>query len=84
MGILKITVIDSTGGALADQCVKVSGAGTLQTNTQGMAQFLVNDAVALDIAVAGKSCWSGDSKLLAREEVFQQVAEGFNRVVARQ
>jgi hypothetical protein len=82
VGILKIKVVDSTGGVMAGQTVKVSGIEPLQTNTQGMAQFLISDAAAFDIAIAGKSCWSGDSTSLAREEVFQQAADGFKRATA--
>ena len=84
MGILKIKVIDSAGGAMADQAVKVSGAGALQTNTQGIAQFLIDDGTALDIAINDKSCWSGEKGSLAREEVFQQAADGFKRIAAPQ
>ena len=45
-----------SGAALAGQTVKVSGAGALQTNEQGMAQFLTTHTAEFDIAIGGTSC----------------------------
>ena len=83
MAILKIKVVDASGADLPGQTVKVSGMDALQTNEQGMAQFLLGDAASLEIAIDGKSCWSGDASALARQEVFQQSATGFARVGAQ-
>lgn len=83
MAILKIKVIDASGVDLAGQTVKVSGIDALQTNAQGMAQFLLGDEAVLDIAIGGQSCWSGPANTLARQEVFQQSATGFVRVHAQ-
>ena len=80
MTILKIKVVDASGADLAGQAVKVSGVDVLQTNSQGMAQFLLGEETPLDIAINGQSCWSGDTSVLARQEVFQQSSAGFTRV----
>ena len=82
MTLLKIKVIDASGAALAAQSVKVSGSDALQTNANGMTQFLLGDEAALDIAINSKSCWSGAISALAKEEVFQQSAAGFTRLGA--
>ena len=80
MAILKIKVIDASGTDMAGLAVKLSGIDGLQTNEQGMAQFLLGDEATLDIAIGGKTCWSGNPAALARQEVFQQSANGFLRV----
>ncbi len=80
MGILKIKVTDASGADLAGQTVKVSGIDGLQTNAQGMAQFLLDASGAIEIAINGSACWSGDVSALARQEVFQQAGSGFTRV----
>ena len=82
MGILKIKVVDAAGAPLAGQTVKVSGIDALQTNAQGMTQFLITDVAEFDIAIGGASCWAGNSAQLAREEVFEHSADGFKRVKA--
>ena len=82
MGILKIKVVDASGADMAGLVVKLSGMDGLQTNAQGLAQFLLGDEAMLDIAINGKSCWSGNVTTLARQEVFQQSADGFSRVAA--
>ena len=79
---LKIKVVDASGAALAGQTVKVSGAGVLQTNADGMAQFLTENAAALDIEINGASVWAGNSGDLARDEVFRADGAGFARVGA--
>ena len=80
MGILKIKVTDAAGADLAGQAVKVSGIDVLQTNAQGMAQFLLDASGALEIAINGSACWSGDASALARQEVFQQSGTSFTRI----
>lgn len=80
MDILKIKVIDAAGAALADQAVKVSGTDKLKTNAQGMTQFLIDHGVLLDIEINGVVAWSGDSALLAKDEVFQASDTGFARI----
>lgn len=82
MAILKIKVVDASGAALAGQTVKVSGAGVLQTNADGMAQFLTENAAGLDIEINGASVWAGNSAGLARDEVFRADGAGFARVGA--
>ena len=82
MAILKIKVVDASGAALAGQTVKVSGAGVLQTNADGMAQFLTENAAALDIEINGASVWAGNSADLARDEAFRADGAGFARVGA--
>ena len=49
MGMLKIKVVDAAGAALAGQIVKISGADALQTSAEGMAQFLIESDVSIDI-----------------------------------
>ena len=80
MAILKVKVVDAAGSDLAGQAVKVSGIDALQTNAQGMTQFLITDVSMLDIAINGESCWSGDITALAKLETFQQSGLGFVRV----
>jgi hypothetical protein len=80
MAILKIKLIDASGAALVNQTVKVSDAGVLQTNADGVTQFLLGDGGVIEIEIAGLSCWTGDSSKLSKEEVFQQSSSGFVRV----
>ena len=80
MGMLKIKVVDAFGKSLAGQAVNISGAGALQTGTEGVVQFLTESDVPLDIEINGVSAWSGNSAELAREELFEAVGEGFVRV----
>ena len=46
MGILKVKVVDASGADLAGQTVKLRGIDALQSNAQGMTQFLIEDAAA--------------------------------------
>ena len=80
MALLKIKVTDAAGAVLAGQSVKVSGSDALQTNAQGLTQFLLGDETALEIAINGQPCWSGATSALAKDEVFKQSAKGFTRV----
>ena len=80
MPILRIKLTGAAGQALAGQTVKVSGAGSLQTNDLGIAQFLLEGGVPLEIDINDAVAWSGSSADLAREEHFQQGAGGFVRV----
>ena len=82
MAILKIKVVDAAGAALAGQAVKVSGSDILKTNGEGMTQFLVDSGIPLKIEINGAAAWSGDSGLLAKDEVFQASGSGFARVCA--
>lgn len=82
MAILRIKVTDAAGVALAAQTVKVTGADALQTNAEGMTQFLIDSDVALDIEINGKSCWAGNSAQLAKDEQFKAAGAGFARVNA--
>ena len=80
MAVLKIKVIDDAGADLTGLEVKVSGIDALQTNAQGLALFLVDDAIVLDISIGGTACWSGSASSLARQEVFQRSGGGYVRV----
>ena len=82
MGILRIKLADAAGAALAGQTVQVSGAGALQTNAEGIAQFLIDSNAALEIEINGKPTWSGNSALLIREELFNATGAGFTRASA--
>jgi hypothetical protein len=79
MAILKIKLVAADGQALLGQTVKVSGCSPLQTNSEGLAQFLIESDVPLAIEVNSAEAWSGSSAQLAREELFQQVGTGFVR-----
>ena len=81
MPILKIKVVDASGLALAGQSVGVSGNGQLQSNADGMTQFLLGAAAPVDIEINGLLAWSGSSDQLAKEEVFQKNAGGFGRLL---
>ncbi len=80
MAILKIKVIDASGTDLPGQTVKVSGIDALQTNAQGMVQFLIENGAGFEIFINGKSCWLGDTIALAKQEIFQQSGDDFTRV----
>ena len=82
MGMLKIKVVDAAGAPLLGQTVKVTGAGALQTNAEGMTQFLIDNDVPIDIEINGKSCWAGSSTQLSREEQFKAAGASFARVNA--
>ena len=79
MATLKVKLVAADGQALLGQTVKVSGCGPLQTNAEGLAQFLIESDVPMEIAVNSAVAWSGNSAQLAREEVFQQVGTAFVR-----
>lgn len=80
MGMLKIKVVDAAGVPFANQTVKVTSAGALQTSAEGMVQFLVESNATLDIEINGASVWSGNSAELARDEVFKADGPSFARV----
>lgn len=82
MGMLKMKVMDAAGAALAGKTVKVSGAGALQTSSEGMAQFLIDSDASIEIEIDGAVAWSGNASLLAREERFQLAGAKFARVSA--
>ena len=82
MGMLKIKIVDAAGAPLADQTVKVTGAGALQSSAEGMVQFLTESDAALDIDINGASVWSGNSTELVRDEVFKAEGASFARVSA--
>lgn len=82
MSILKIKLMDATGQPMSGQSVKASGCETLQTNALGMAQFLHDGPASLAIEINGAQVWTGNTELLAREEVFTQTATGFVRAAA--
>ena len=79
MPILRIKVVDASGLAMAGQSVKVSNNGQLQSNADGIVQFLLGESALVDIEINGLSAWAGGSDQLAREERFQQGAAGFTR-----
>ena len=79
MPILRIKVVDASGLAMAGQTVKVSHNGQLQSNADGIAQFLLGEPAHVDIEINGSAAWAGSSDQLAREERFQQGAAGFSR-----
>ncbi len=80
MPILRIKLVDASGAALAGQTIKISNSEDFQSNADGLAQFLLGDPELLTIHINGKSAWTGQSSLLAKEEKFQQSAAGFDRV----
>lgn len=82
MGILKIKLADAAGAALAGQTVKVSGAGALQSNAEGMVQFLIENGIPLEIDINGTAAWSGNSSELVKDELFKATGAGFARVNA--
>ena len=80
MPILKIKLTDAAGQALPGQTVKVSSSGVLQSNAEGVSQFLTESGAPLEIEINGVSSWAGSSDQLGKEEKFQQGAAGFVRV----
>ena len=82
MAILKVKLVNASDQPLSGQTVKVTGCGELQTNAEGIAQFLMGAEVSLDIHVNGALSWSGKPAELAREELFKQNGSAFVRVIA--
>lgn len=82
MAILKISVLDGAGQAMPGQLVKVTGCDSLQTNGQGLSQFLLDDGRVLEIEIGGVPVWTGNASELARDERFQQSGAGFSRLAA--
>ena len=80
MPILKIKVLAESGADFSGVTVKVTGIDELHTNPQGLAQFLIDDAAAFDLSIAGQPTWSGSTSALARQETFKQSGQGFVRV----
>ena len=80
MPILKIKLTDAAGVALSGQTVNVSTMGELQSNADGIAQFLRGDVGPVNVNINGQLAWAGDSDELAKEETFQQGASGFARL----
>ena len=82
MAIVKIYLVDAAGQPLADQTVKVTGCGALETNTEGRTQFLLEANASVDIEINGAKAWSGNSDQLTRDEKFQQSPSGFVRAAS--
>lgn len=80
MPILRIKLTDAAGVALSSQTVNVSPMGELQSNADGIAQFLRGDAETVEIKINGQLAWTGSSGQLTKDESFQQSASGFVRV----
>ena len=80
MPILKIKLTDAAGVALSGQTVNVSTMGELQSNADGIAQFLRGDVGPVNVNINGQLAWAGSSDVLAKEETFQQGANGFARL----
>ena len=79
MAILRVKLTSAAGQPLSGQSVKVSGCDVLQTNTEGMVQFLLAGEPALEIEINGSVDWSGSPSELSRDEVFTQTTSGFVR-----
>lgn len=79
MAILRIKLVSADGQPMSGQSVKVSDCDTLQTNAEGMAQFLLGAGVDLDIEVNAAVIWTGSRAQLSRDEVFTATASGFER-----
>ena len=80
MPILRIKLLGAAGLALSSHTVNVSPMGDLQSNADGIAQFLRGDAEHVEIKINGQLVWAGNSDQLAKEESFKQSASGFSRV----
>lgn len=79
MPILRIKLVSTAGQPMSGQSVKVSGCDTLQTNAEGMAQFLLGGDVDLEIEINTAVVWAGSQAQLSRDEVFTATASGFVR-----
>ena len=80
MPILRIKLVDAAGLALAGVAVAVSDVGELQSNADGITQFLTGGPAPVEITIHGKLAWTGDSGQLLKDEKFQQGPAGFARV----
>jgi hypothetical protein len=76
--IVKFQFHDASGQNLSGVQVKLSGNGTLQTNAEGLVQFLVDDAPALVLEANDKQIWTGGSADLTARQVFRQTDTGFS------
>jgi hypothetical protein len=79
MAILRVKLVSAAGQPVSGQAVKVSGCDLLQTNAEGMAQFLLDGDADLEIEINGAMTWAGSPSGLSRDEVFTQTASGFVR-----
>jgi hypothetical protein len=79
MAILRIKLVSATGQPMSGQSVKATGCDALQTNTEGLVQFLLGGDPALEIEINGSVTWAGSRSDLSRDEVLTQTASGFVR-----
>ncbi len=77
--IVRFQIQDAAGQNLKGLSVKLSGNGSLDTNADGLAQFLVEDASNMTLEIQGSPVWSGSSAELQSREVYRQTDTGFAR-----
>ncbi len=77
--IVRLQFQDANGQAVSGVAVNLSGNGSLDTNADGLAQFLVDDAASLVLKVSGNTVWSGASADLQARELFRHNGTEFVR-----
>jgi hypothetical protein len=78
MPLLKLSFLDASGAGVPGLSVQINGAAeALNTNGDGMVQFLLEEQAQYTIRAAGAQVWQGDSAALQRQMSFKQAAAGF-------
>jgi hypothetical protein len=76
MPFLKLSFLDASGAGVPGLSVQINGAAeALNTNGDGMVQFLLEEQA--QYTIAGAQVWQGDSAALQRQMSFKQAAAGF-------
>jgi hypothetical protein len=75
MPILKLKVIDEQGEALAGVPVSVTDCFPLDSNADGLAQFLCVGQVT--VTIAGQVVWTGDAAQAASPQMYRRDGASF-------
>jgi hypothetical protein len=75
MPIFKIKVVDEQGAGLAGVSVNVTDCFPLDTNAEGLVQFLTAGRVT--VTIAGQAVWTGDAAQAASPQLFRREGAGF-------
>jgi hypothetical protein len=77
--IKRFAIKNEAGEPLTATKVMLSECGDLNTNDQGLAQFLVESSPALTLKINGVQVWAGASDELKSLETFTQSGTSFVR-----
>ena len=79
MPIVRIKVCDASSQPLVGMSVALSDCGDLQTNGDGLVQFLAGESVPAKLAIGGTVVWTGNLGELTRNELFTQSGSNYTR-----